>query len=1220
MGSTCAYLSIRVNGKSTLALVDTGSELSLAPRALVRSTNIHPSSQVLHAANGSVIHVIGETMLNCQMGDYRFRVPCLVTEQVSEVIFGLTWLENQQAQWNFSKRRIEIRGRSFPLVSQPNRGKCRKVMVARDVQVPPLSEMDIDAYAVIPNLRTECTSWATTPRVLESGLVVAGTLLPEQGMEFMVRVLNPTAEQIRLRRGQQCPTEEVVVNELMSGNSAGTQCAVIQSMKSMITPSDNTSVLTPLWENVAEDVPSEGKEQLKSLILERRQAFSLNESDLGHTDLLEHEIDTGTEAPVRQPLRRQPLTLLPVIDEQVSQMLDQGLIEPANSAWSSNVVLVKKKDGSPRFCIDYRALNAKTRKDAYPLPLISESLDALAGSRWFSTFDLRAGYHQMSVHPKDRHKTAFVTRRGSYQFRVLPFGLCNSPATFARMMNLAMTGLNYDICLIYLDDIIVFANDLPTHLERLRQLLDRLLKVGLKLKPSKCNLLQKSVLFLGHVVSEQGVATDPSKIEAVVNWPRPRNLRDVRAFIGLCTYYRKFVEGFASLARPLHDLTKKRAKFEWTESCQQAFETLKQKLTTSPVLALPIDGETYILDTDASGTSIGAVLSQIQNGHERVICYGSRTCSDAERNYDVTRREMLAIVHYLKAFRQYLLGVPFVLRTDHAALQWLRRTPRPIGQQARWLTIVEEFRFEIQHRAGSRHQNADAMSRRPQEVDAIRQGNSPRTDDSDLPDGWSLSSMKREQEEDDELGWILVKKRNSSAAPTADELRPMSEEVKFLAVQWPQLSLKDGVLVRCWVDAKDGRTSWTQLVPPVGRRKQLIRLAHVGMTGGHLGVRRTSKNLQRRAYWPGWRGQVRTFLRQCSACSRYLRGVPPHQGRLQRMEVGNPWERVGVDITGPHPESTGGHKYIVTLVDHFTRWAEAFPIRRQDAVTVAQVLVTNVFTRFGCPQEILTDQGACFEAELFQEVCKLLQIHKIRTSAYKPSTNGMVERFHRTLNALLAKAVSHHQRDWHLHLPFVLCAYRSREHEGTGYSPCKLFLGREMWQPMDLVLGDLLGGQTTPQSVPAFVDNLEQKMRDAYNHVREYTGQLASRRASRYNLKVTEREFAPGSWVLYHYPRKRVGRKDKWEAFYTGPYQVLEKLSPVLYRIQRSPRSLPKVVYVDKLKPFEGIPPEEEEEATSRPVTPILVEGPEIEVEGRGSDGPIRPARPQRQADRKSVV
>ena len=1050
----------------------------------------------------------------------------------------------------------------------PRGSKCRKVVVAYDVQIPAMSESDVEVYAILPDLRQTTKSWATHPRVLDSGLVVAGTVLPNETQGMMMRVLNPTRQKLRLNRGNQWPVEEVDIVEAPLQTEHPHRTAAVRSSESGSDTLDEETLLEPLWTNVAEDVPEAIVSQLRAIIMENRQAFSLHEWDLGFTDVIRHEIDTGNEAPVRQSLRRQPLTQLPIIDTQVEQMLQQNVIEPSKSEWSSNVVLVRKKDGSTRFCVDYRAVNLKTRKDAYPLPLISECLDTLGSAKWFSTFDLRAGYHQMAVHPRDKHKTAFVTRQGSFQFRVLPFGLCNSPASFARMMNLVMAGLNFSICLIYLDDIIIFAGDLQSHLERLVQVLTRLRTANLKLKPSKCHLLQRKVLFLGHVVSAEGVATDPAKVATVKEWPTPRNLRELRSFVGLCAYYRRFVLDFANIAKPLHAMTRKGQKFQWTTDCETAFVELKKRLTEAPVLALPQDEGMYILDTDASADSLGAVLSQVQDGLEKVICYGSRVCSRSECNYDVTKRELLAIVYFLKTFRQYLLGRKFLLRTDHSALQWLRRTPRPVGQQARWLTTIEEFDFEVKHRGGTSHVNADAMSRRPLPGGVIRAVTTSSASSLSLPDDWDSSTLIREQRSDPELGWIVTRLLASDVCPKYDELRPLSGFVKTLVAQWPQLTLRDDLLCRAWLNKDTAQIERYQLIPPPARRATLVALSHEGMTGGHLGMRRTLSQLQRRAYWPGWKNEVNLHLKSCPNCARYRREKPPRQGLLQFMAVGEPMECLGIDITGAHPTSSNGYRYILTVIDHFTRWAEAFPIRNQEAITVATVLVDQVFSRYGCPKQILTDQGPCFEAHLFQELCQRLQIDKIRTSPYKPSTNGMIERFHRTLNSMLGKIVSDRQKDWDRCLPSVMAAYRATCHVGTGYSPNLLFLGREVISPIDLVLGDCVTNDTSSLTHDAFVTETFARLQTMYGKVREYTDLSAQTRAARYNLRVKPATFTKGQLVWYFCPRRRVGRKDKWSKFYSGPFEIIEQLGPVLYRIQLSPRSQPKVVYVDKLKPY----------------------------------------------------
>jgi hypothetical protein len=522
--------------------------------------------------------------------------------------------------------------------------------------------------------------------------------------------------------------------------------------------------LGPLVEGVSAEVTPEEKEQVRGLLHEFRDIFSRNEFDIGETNLGEHAIDTGDAKPIRQPLRRHPQQLLQDIDTQVQKMVEAGIVEKSASPWASNLVMVRKKDGSYRMCVDMRGVNTVTRKDAYPLPRIDACLDALTGSKFYSTFDLTSGYFQVRMSSADADKTSFITRAGSFRFRRMTMGLCNAGSTFSRIMQIAMQGLNFSICLCYLDDVIVFAKDVATHIERLRMVFQRLREAGLKLKPSKCHLIKEEVGFLGHVVSAAGVATDERKVKAVREWPVPRNVHELRAFIGLCSYYRRYIAMFSVVCAPLHALTGKNVRFVWSEACDEAFQQLKDLMTSAPILAMPTDEDPYTLDVDASGFGIGAVLSQCQQGEERVICYASRSLSKAERNYCCTRRELLAVVYLVKYFRPYLLGRKFLIRTDHSALTWLRKTPEPIGQQARWCEILEEFDFDIHHRPGKVHGNADALSRKPckqcgwgsEGEDALEVRNIVFNAPAEVADSqWSPLKVAEETEHDDELGPIL---------------------------------------------------------------------------------------------------------------------------------------------------------------------------------------------------------------------------------------------------------------------------------------------------------------------------------------------------------------------------------------------------------------------------------------------------------------------------------
>jgi transposase InsO family protein len=754
-------------------------------------------------------------------------------------------------------------------------------------------------------------------------------------------------------------------------------------------------------------------------------------------------------------------------------------------------------------------------------------------------------------------------------------------------MDVVMSGLSYQTCLVYLDDIIVFSHDIETHLERLRGVLARIRAVGLGIKPAKCRFLQASVSFLGHVISATGISTDPRKIETVKDWPVPSCLRDVRAFLGLASYYRRFVKGFAKIASPLHEMTRKNARFTWTTVCQEAFEQLKLALSTPPVLCTPDDESPFILDTDASDLAMGAVLSQVQEGVERVVAYASRTFNRVQRNYCVTRKELLAVVTFLRQFKQYLYGRHFTVRTDHSALTFLRKSKELIGQSGRWVEFIEEFDFEIVHRPGTSHANADAMSRVPcqkgscicHDMDEPKENRrcthafigGPADGDSGAL-GCDHDEIVAEQQVDPDLSVVIKILSESEVKPPWDEVSLKSEAVKSLWMQWSRLAMKSGILCRRFESA-DGSTIVWQVIVPASLRARYVRSMHEGITGGHLGRKKTEAQLALRAYWPGWKSEVSRVLRQCSPCAQYHRGSAPRHGKLKPLASGAPWERISLDVTGKHPKSKKGNEYILTAVDHFTKWAEAFTIRDHTAPTVARVLVTNIILKFGCPKQILTDRGPEFESELFRQLCSLLEVDKIRTTGYKPSTNGAVERFHRTLNSMLAKRVCESQRDWDEHVPVVMAAYRASRHEATGFSPNRLVFGRENVMPVDIAMGMPIGEEVNGDSYDDYVSLLQEKMQTNYALAREHLGVAAERRKRTYDVRVRAQEFKVGDWVWYLYPRRYVGRSPKWQKTYTGPFLVVREIPPLNLVIQRSKRAKMEVVHVDKLKKCYGETP-----------------------------------------------
>jgi transposase InsO family protein len=473
------------------------------------------------------------------------------------------------------------------------------------------------------------------------------------------------------------------------------------------------SHLQDLFERATKDFCPEEKAAVVKLLSEFSDIFSKDDLDLGLTKLVEHTIDVGTSKPVKQQPRRVPLAFEGEDRKALEMWQKQGSIRPSSSPWASPMVFVRKKNGKTRPCIDYRLLNKVTQKDAYPLPRTQDCIDALSGSVMFSTMDITSAYNQISIREEDIPKTAFVSKYGLFEYTTMPFGLCNAPATFQRMMEIALAGLQWDICLIYLDDVIVFAPIFEQMLTRLRDVFSRIRTAGLKLKPAKCHLFQREVTFLGHVINSDGVLPDPENVKKIIEWDVPKDVTGVRSFLGMGNYYRRFIKDYSSKMQPLIELTKKGKPFEWSEECQKAFDFLKTSLVGPEILAFPTDSGEYILDTDACAISIGAVLSQVQDGRERVIAYGSKSLCKAEKNYCVTDRELLAVKFFMERYKHYLLGRKFLVRSDHQALKWLFTLKEPKGRIARWIQAMSPFDFTVEYRRGKQHGNADAMSRCP---------------------------------------------------------------------------------------------------------------------------------------------------------------------------------------------------------------------------------------------------------------------------------------------------------------------------------------------------------------------------------------------------------------------------------------------------------------------------------------------------------------------------
>ena len=1091
----------KIGGKEYECLLDTGATKSIiSPEVYLNHPNrndlaLRECRERLVSIDKSPVAVRGEVELEVDLCGTVLVGHFMIAEIADDVVLGIGLQRAGGIMVNHHTQQVEFEGgKTVPYISQRISGlsKCCKVLADRTVVIPPRKEILTTGYI--------CGRTKELEKVRGSGLVepslkgkmgqrgvMVGKALVDVGKDYIpIRLLNTTSEPITIYKG----TPAGVVTPV-----AGEPPVPVETKKEPEKKRCTEKMpdfLRPLCKDGSENLSSEGKKKLAELLTKHQSAFASGPDDLGRTHLVQHEIRTPPD--LRQPARRFPFWKQTEAKEIVDDLLKRDLIEPSASPWAAPVVMVKKKDNTTRLCVDYRRLNSHTIQDAYPLPRIDDSLDALGGSKWFCTLDLASGYWQVGMSKSAQEKSAFITSGGLYAWKVMPFGLSTAPGTFERLMETVLSGLQWETCLIYLDDVIIFGKTEQQTLDCLDAILSRIGQAGMKLKPSKCRLFQKRVHYLGHVVTEEGVMTDPEKIETVREWPVPTTQTEVRSFLGTASYYRRFVQNFGTIARPLHRLTEKNRPFLWTTECQVAFETLRKKLVEAPILAYPSSEEDFILDTDASATGIGAVLSQVQDGIERPIAYASRGLSKSERNYSVTKRELLAVVFYCKYIRHYLIGRKFKLRTDHAALRWLQTFKDATGM-------------------------------------------------------WTNAEWRELQKEDPDIAPIWTRLARGEERPRWNEISEHSLATKSYWGEWQRLKMREGVIYRKW-ESSDGAKVHTQVLVPRSKRKEFLQQAHGERWTAHLGVKRTVARLHEKYFWYDMRADVRSWLAQCGVCVR-AKG-PGGRTRKNPMTIvrsGTPFERIAIDMYGPLPETARGNSKILVITCYFTKWVEAYALLDETAETVAEALVNDFVSRYGTPVSIHSGQGRNFESTLFQEVCRLLGIRKTRTTAYHPEGNGMVERFNRTMGAMIRSLIGEEHDNWDKILPLTLMAYRSSVHETTQQTPHMILFGREMTVPLALTMSELPTSLVEQDELEHTWD-LREKLAKVHRRAREVTGQAMRRQKLQHDRGAMGHRRDVGDLVWLITKVRRQGRAAKFEHKCKGPYTVIDVMADVTYRIE----------------------------------------------------------------------
>ena len=1254
---SCMTVEGQIGNQKINFLVDTGASCTVVSEKVfcdVEKSEGRRRSKVkgrkLMMANGTPLRTLGVMSVVIKIGSSVVEHEVIGADISDPGILGFDFLRKHHCVISAGTKELYIE--NSPVQCQPvNTLDVARVCLKETCVLPAQSEKLLEVE--VKNVKS---SENKLPVLIEPlmdfeekyGLQVAASLCCLHQEQIVARIMNASDDDINLFRGTYIANIDSSIRNIHFIDYEGQPSTEFKDLPVRRIGEGKSSILsgpgkeeTPLnsnsMERVLDDVPehvvtlykqsTEGMSRKEAdmvlhLLNKYEGVFQKNKDDFGHmnSQFGEYRMETNDAKPIRVPPRRTPGAFHGVEEQEIQRMLELGVIRPSTSPWASPVVLVRKKDGSTRFCVDYRSLNKVITKDCYPLPRIDDCIDSLSTSVYFSSMDLASGYWQLPVREEDKPKTAFVTKSGLYEFNVMPFGLTNAPSTFERCMESILRGCQWKTCLIYLDDVIVFGKTFQEHVERLSEVLSKLQHAGLKLKPSKCHFFRKSVVFLGHLVSGNGVTTDPEKLELLRKWPTPKNVTEVRSFLGFCSYYRRYLPHFYEVSYPLVKLTKSeiKKKFIWSTDCQQSFKELIQKLSEAPILAYPKNDGIFILDTDASGIGIGAVLSQKQErdenfkfprsqltslekklgGEERVISFASRSLTKEERNYCVTRRELLAVVYFMKHFRHYLLGRKFLVRSDHHALQWIFKLRDPTGQMARWQEVLANFDFELIYRPGQHHGNADGMSRIPweaEEEEKIRlpcnrckkcekqesnvetvamvktRSNKGQDMTNSHPDtsqaqtdswvcGYTLEELRQEQEKDIEISFLRNAKISYDERPPVRLVNQKTPAVRNLWLLWDSLQVQEGVLYK--VDLTNKR-----LIVPRSLRKEILFSLHNSLLSGHLGMKKVYHKARVHYYWYRMKLDIQVYVATCTVCGKNKGHGKHPRAPLSHLPVGAPMDRIATDLFGPLPTTPRQNKYVLLLTDLYSKWVELLPIPDATAETCARAILNEFISRFGCPLSIHSDQGRNYESELFHELCQLLEIRKTRTSPRHPSGNGQVERFNKTLVTLIRAYLKGKQSDWDLNLGSLAGAYRATPHESTGFTPNCVMLGHENRMPADLLFG-------TPKTVESnygeHISGVRHHLQKTYTLVENQLQKAAVRQEENYNTRISFHPFKKGDLVYVRNESRKLGKNPKLQFPYEGPAVVTEKKNDINYLVKQKENSPDKLIHYDKLKPFMG--------------------------------------------------
>uniref|UniRef100_A0A914NH21 RNA-directed DNA polymerase n=2 Tax=Meloidogyne TaxID=189290 RepID=A0A914NH21_MELIC len=1182
-----------INNSQFRCLADTGATFTAAPLSIAERLGSPIKYERLGAISASGHHMPIIASSNTQINVAGYLIPLEIkfvdnkhfhNSKDYDIILGCdTFAKLPPITFNHNENTLTIGSNITPMgITSRNRSPIG-IRAFKSITIPPESQ-SLVPIKIDSNINSNLLSIdILDKRLAEQDFSLIPTLIEPKNNLAILPLINPTQEPKNIHQNMTIAyaTEITFDSDLRlfienNYNSIGSveftdQTSLVEKDPTFVIDFSKSSVKGPELES------------LKSLCNEFSDIFSKSQYDLGSCKAGSHNIVTTTQEPITSKPHRTPFKYRDELKKHIDQLLKSGVMIQSDTPWVSNLVLVQKKDGGLRPCIDFRKLNEITVPDHFPLPRLETIMEKIGNCCYYSSLDLSSGYLQIPLTQEASRKCGLITEEGVFQMTHLPFGLRNATAAFSRTMSHVLSGV--ENVLAYVDDILVYTKspEFPNHLKTLRNVFERFRLFNLKLSPKKCKFATSSMEFLGYTVSGNGFIPSLSRIEVIKNLPTPKTLKQVRRIVGMASFYREHILGFATIVEPLTSLNKKNKIFDWGPKQEQAFQKIKELLAKEPILKFPDYKMPFHIFTDASSVGHGAALMQKHDGKFHAISYASRSLSPNERKWPPVQIELGAIIYALRTFRPYIYLSEVELHSDHRPLIYLQSKSQQHPQLARWLIEIQNYNIKIVHIEGKRNTLADALSRAHEPQPSI---NTPELEDIiEFPvclsldicdrivldpiinsltirtrDGPHAVDLVLEQNNDPEISQI-IKFLAEGTLPDLDE-----ETQKDFVAKTQNLTISSDVLYYYPPE------SLPRIYVPTSLRSLIFDSFHTSIIGGgHMNLRKTIHKCSRRYYWPKMYSDILTWTKQCMICQLRHNPIPLYRAEMRSVPANTLFARIGLDLAGPLPLTEMGNRHILNIICWFTKYVIAVPVPNTKSQTIAHALFKNVYLKFGGCTEILTDNATTFTSEFFRSFCSLLYINKTYSTPYHSQGNSVTERSFRTFHNILAKYINPNEPNFDEFLDAAAFCYNTSVHETTKETPFFLVFGRDPIFSIDQIMDNSISSLPQFTDLSDFKTRLVLSLRKAWISAAEATKQAQDKSKTQYDKHSRPQIIAIGDRVLLRNYTGKPGTSQKFHLPWKGLFRVIDADDIHATIIScTSPQSKPQRVHLNQIKKFIG--------------------------------------------------